>query len=187
MNSVDKAFITMIENLHKNTGKTLEQWIEIVNQKQLVKHGEMVSFLKTEYGLGHGFANLVAHRSLGSDAASAASVEQLIDKQYKGKEHFQPLYNYLLAEIQKFGPDIEIVPKNAYVSLRRKRQFAMLQPATKTRFEIGINLKGQEPEGVLETVPAANLMCTHRINIASQNEVTDEVLRWIRKAYDKSI
>lgn len=187
MNSVDKATTTMIENLYKNTGKTLEQWIEIVNQNQFSKHGEIVSFLKTEYGLGHGFANLVTHRSLGSDAASAASVDQLIDKQYKGKEHFQPLYNYLLAEILMFGSDIEIVPKNAFVSLRRKRQFAMLQPATKTRFEIGINLKGQEPQGVLETVPAGNLMCTHRINITSQQEVTDEVLKWIRLAYDKSI
>jgi hypothetical protein len=52
-------------------------------------------------------------------------------------------------EIAKFGSDFEIAPKNAWVSLKRKRQFALLQPATKTRFEIGINLKGQELQAFL--------------------------------------
>ncbi|MDP2114602.1 MAG: DUF5655 domain-containing protein, partial [Bacteroidota bacterium] len=70
--------------------------------------------------------------------------------------------------------------------LRRKRQFAILQPATKTRFEIGLNLKGQEPEGILKLVPGANAMCSHKIKIESENEITPEVIDWIRLAYNKS-
>ncbi len=43
---------------------------------------------------------------------------------------------------------VEVVPKKANVSYRRKKQFALLTPATKTRFEIGLNVKGQPDQGV---------------------------------------
>lgn len=183
---MDQAEKTMRENLLKISGKPLEDWVEIVKQKQLAKHGEIQKFLKEEYNFTYGYANLVAHKTLGTDAGSSENPDELIEKQYVGKEHFRPIYDRLMKEIGQFGADFEIAPKNAYVSLRRKRQFAILQPATKTRFEIGINLKGQEPDGVLELVPGANAMCSHKIKIESENDVTPEVIDWIRLAYNKS-
>jgi hypothetical protein len=91
-----------------------------------------------------------------------------------------------MGEILLFGNDIEIAPKNAYVSLRRNKQFALLQPATKTRFEIGIILKGQLPSGKLEAITASNAMCSHRINLAGIEEIDQEVMDWIKAAYDKA-
>ena len=75
---MDKGMQTMIDNLYKNTGKTLEQWIEIVNQQNLQKHGEILGFLKEKHGFTHGFANLVAHKAKGSDAGSAENTDDLI-------------------------------------------------------------------------------------------------------------
>lgn len=183
---MDKATLTMIENLQKNTGRSLDDWIKIVNASGAAKHGEMVKFLKDEHGMTHGFANLVVHKARESDAGSASDTSDLIEKQYKGKEHFRPLYDQLMAEIMAFGKDIEVAPKNAYVSLRRKKQFATLQPATKTRYEIGINLKGQEPSGKLEAINSANAMCSHKINLADINDIDGEVLQWIRTAYENA-
>lgn len=183
---MDQATQTMIDNLYKNTRKTLEEWIKIVNASGLVKHGEMVKFLKEEHGMTHGFANLVVHKARESDSGSAADTNELIDKQYKGKEHFRPVYDKLMAEIAKFGNDVEVAPKNAYVSLRRKKQFATLQPATRSRFEIGINLKGHSPSGKLEAITAANAMCSHKINIADISGIDDEVINWIKTAYDNA-
>jgi len=177
---------TMIENLHLNTGKTLEQWTHIVKKENFAKHGEVIKFLKENYGLTHGFANLIAHKANGSDADSAENKNDLIELQYKGKEHFRPLYDKLLHEIQLFGGDFEIAPKNAYVSLRRKKQFAILQPATKTRFEVGIILKGQEPKGKLEVINTPNAMCSHRINLAELKDIDKEVITWLRAAYDNA-
>jgi hypothetical protein len=117
---MDKGTQTMIENLYKNTGKTLEDWITIVKKENLVKHGEMVSFLKEQHALTHGFANLIALKAKGSDAGSAENQDDLIVSQYKGKEHLKPIYDKLLSEIQTFGKDVEIAPKNTYVSLREK-------------------------------------------------------------------
>ena len=109
----------------------------------------------------------------------------MVAKQYIGKEHFKPIYDKLISEIQTFGNDIEIAPKNAYVSLRRKKQFATLNPATKTRFEIGINLKGQEPKGKLEA-EKPNSMCSHKINLADLKDIDKEVIEWIKTAYDNA-
>ena len=183
---MDKGTQTMIDNLYKNTGKTLEQWIDIVNKENFAKHGEIMKFLKETQGLSHGFANLVALKTKGSDAGSAENQDDLITKQYQGKEHLVPVYQKIMSEIEKFGNDIEIAPKNAYVSLRRKKQFALLQPATKTRFEIGIILKGQEAQGKLEAINTANAMCSHKINVASVNDVDAEVFDWLKKAYENA-
>ena len=180
---MDKATLTMIENLLKNTGKSLEQWTELIKSMHFNKHGEIINYLKESHGMTYGFANLIAHKAKGSDAGSADNPEDLISRQYLGKEHFRPLYDMLLNYIQSLGKDIEIAPKNTYVSLRRKKQFAVLNPATKSRFEVGINLKGQKPAGILEA-EKPNSMCTHKISITNTDNVDPEVLNWIKTAYD---
>ncbi len=182
---MDKATQTMIENLHKNTGKTLEQWIDLVKAENFEKHGEILNFLKQKHRLTHGFANLVAHKAKGSDAGSADNPHDLVEKQYLGKEHFKIIYDKLMNEIHGFGNDIEIAPKNAYVSLRRKKQFATLQPTTKTRFDIGLNLKGQEPNGKL-LAEKPNSMCSHKISVINLEGIDSEVLDWIKKAYEQA-
>jgi predicted transport protein len=183
---MDQAEKTMMDNIHKNTGKSFEYWLELVKKKNFVKHGEIIKFLKEEHGFTHGFANLVAHKSKKSDAGSADDTSLLIDTQFKGKEHFRPLYEDLISKIKKFGNDIEIAPKNAYVSLRRKKQFAILQPATKTRFEVQLILKGQSAGGILEEISAANSMCSHKINLDEKSKVSKEILGWLKSAYDKA-
>ena len=181
---MDQGTQTMIENLKKNTGKSLEQWIEIVNHKNFAKHGEIIKFLKEEHTFTHGFANFVALRARDTNADSVNNIDTVVEKQYKGKENLMPVYEALLVDILKFGNDIEVAPKNAYVSLRRKKQFAILEPATKTRFEIGLNLKGQAATGILQSINSANAMCSHKINLSGKADITKEVMEWIKKSYD---
>ena len=70
------------------------------------------------------------------------------------------------------------------MSLRRKKQFAIAQPSTKDRFDLGLNLKGVAPAGRLEASGSFNAMVTHRVRLASPAEVDAEVLAWLRAAYD---
>ena len=183
---MEQAEQTMLNNLHKNTGKSMDEWVTLVKAQGFARHGEMMKYLKETHGFTHGYANMVAIRVTGTDARTAEQPDELIEKQYKGKEHFKPLYDQVMAHIKSFGSDVEVSPKNAYVSLRRKKQFATLTPATKTRFEIGINLKGQEESGALKTINSANAMCSHKIDLSSEKDLTPEVLQWIKTAYDKA-
>lgn len=182
---MDQATQTMIDNLHKNTGKSLEDWVRIVQAQKFTKHGEIMNFLKKDHDFTHGFANLVAHKARSSDAGSQDSTD-LITKQYKGKEQFYPLYQELVIAINKFGGDVEVVPKNSYVSLRRKKQFAMLIPATKTRFEIGLNLKNVVPDDILKEISKKNTMCSYQIELKPAEKLSNTVLQWIKKAYEQA-
>ena len=182
---MDKATQTMLENRKEKTGHSLDEWKKLITVQKLSKSGEIVKFLKETNNIGHGYAATIAMKILGTDAASTDDLDELIVNQYKGKEHLKAFYDKLISEIQSFGNDIEIAPKNAYVSLRRKKQFATLNPATKTRFEIGINLKGQEAKGKLEA-EKPNAMCSHKINLTDINDIDKEVINWIKTAYDNA-
>ncbi len=176
----------MIENLKANTGKSLEQWIAIVHASGLSKHGEVVNFLKENHSLTHGYANLVAHKAKGSDAGSVENKDDLIENQYKGKEGLLPLYEKIRKHVQAFGDDVEIAPKNANVSLRRKKQFAIVQPSTKNRLDVGIILKGVPPEGRLENSGSFSAMCTHRVRTEKIEDIDDTLIGWLKNAYEKA-
>jgi predicted transport protein len=182
---MEKVASTMIENLKEKTGHSLDEWKTIISKQSFVKHGEIVKFLKEQHQVTHGYASEIALKVLASDADSAADTGQLIENQYKGKEHLKPIYEKLIFEIQKFGGVFEIAPKKTYVSLKRKKQFIVLNPASKTRFEIGFNLKGVEPKGKLEA-EKPNGICSHKINLADINAIDKEVIDWIRIAFDNA-
>ena len=175
----------MEKGLQEKTGKPLADWIAIVQKQDFEKHGEIIKFLKEKHGFTHGFANFVAHKSRES-ATGPTSDRDLVLNQYKGKEGLLLIYAKLLTEINKFGPDIEIAPKKTSVSLRTKKQFVLIQPSTKTRIDLGLKIKDKAPEGRLETSGPFGTMCTHRIQLTDVSEVDDEVIEYMREAYDKS-
>ena len=183
MAKADEEFANMVRNLEEKTGKTLDQWIAVAKKSGAQKHGEIVKHLK-ENGLTHGYANLVAHSTLQSAAVHADSGD-LIEEQYAGaKAALRPAYDKLMKEIAAFGADLEVSPKKAYVSLRRNKQFALVQPSTATRLDVGINLKGTPPAGRLEASGSFNSMVSHRVRVASVDEVDKELVAWLKKAYD---
>ena len=184
MSKIDDATQNMIRNLEEKTGKQFAEWLQIARASKLAKHGEIVKFLKTEHGLTHGYANLVAHKTLGSDAAEFED-DDLISAQYSGaKAELRPIYDALIKAIQGFGDDVELAPKKAYVSVRRSKQFSCIQPSTSTRVDVGINLKGVAPAGRLEASGSFNAMFSHRIRVTKLAEVDKELISWLRQAYD---
>lgn len=181
-NSVDKAWESMLRNLEAKTGKSIAQWIEIINAQPFTRTSEKVSWLKKEHHLTHGYAGLVIYQAKLAAAGGAIDPEELVQKQYLGKESLKPIYDQLISIVSAFGDDIDIAPRNSYVSIRRKVQFAMFSPAARDRFEIMLKLKGTEPQGVLEALPKPS-MCTHRIKLKSPEEITPEVIDWLKAAY----
>lgn len=179
MTDADKSMATMISNLEKNTGHDLDWWIDLANGSGREKHGEVVAFLKS-HGLGHGYANMVTLTAR-DRASGGASPDDLVEAQYRGKESLRPIYERLLAEATSLGDDIEIAPKKKSVSLRRSKQFALIEPATKTRIDLGLNLKGVPGTGRLRE---AGGMCTHKVAVISLDQVDPELLGWLRQAYD---
>jgi hypothetical protein len=185
MSSVDKAVATQLENIEKRTGKTLAQLTALVKKSGFEKHGEIVAMLKKDLGMGHGDANTIVHYVKGNVQTSEAKLAagDPLDEIYVGpKEALRPIHEKLMAAIEKFG-DFEIAPKKGYESLRRKKQFAMIGPATNTRVEVGINMKGVPATARLEAQPEKS-MCQYKVKVTSEKEVDKELIGWIKMAFD---
>ena len=184
--SPEEQLASMISNLPANTGKSLPEWLKIARAAKLSKHGEIVKYLKSEHGLTHGYANLVAAKSLES-AAGVPPGGDLVAAQYAGaKSALRPVYDAVIAAVSKFGKDVEVSPKKTYVSLRRNKQFAILQPSTATRFDVGLNLKGVPADGRLEAAGSFNSMVSHRVRLENKSDVDRELVDWLKQAYDAS-
>lgn len=183
--SPDDMAATMIANMKSKTGKTLEQWLAIAKKTGAEKHGQIVKALKADHGLTHGYANLVAHKFLKSDAGSQAEGgSDLVVAQYAGpKAGLKPIYDAVIEAARSLGKDVEIAPKKTYVSLRRNKQFAIVQPSTRTRVDLGINLKGEPAAGRLEAAGSFNAMVSHRVRLEKPADVDKEVLAWLEKAW----
>jgi hypothetical protein len=185
---VDKALATQLENIQKKTGKSLGQLDTILKKSGLSKHGELRDLFKRDLGLGHGDANTLVHallKSHGSAVAAGKSGDDVLDEIYAGpKAALRPIHDKLMDAINGFG-EFEIAPKKGYVSLRRKKQFAMLGPATNTRFELGINMKELPADPRLTVVPPPG-MCQYKVKLTDAAEVDAKIIGWVKMAFENA-
>ncbi len=179
---MDKALQTMIDNMPKKTGKSLEEWKKLLKAKAFAKHSEAMNFLKKEHGVTHGFANTIV--LLSKDQGDGP--EDLVTNQYKGKESLLPIYDKIIATVKKFGSDVVITPKKSTVSLIRKKQFALIKPATKTRIDLGLKLPGKEETDRMGNSGPFGSMCTHRVQLTDSGEVDKQLEAWLKEAYEKA-
>ncbi len=179
---MDEATRTQIRNVEARTGRPMDAWLAVVQSSGLAKHGAIVAWLKSEHGFGHGDANLVALTALRGPAAPEG--DALVDAIYAGpKASIRPFHDRVIAIATGFGGDVELAPKQTYVALRRSKQFGTVGPVSGGRLEIGLNLKGVPAAGRLET---SSGMCTHRVRLATPMELDDEVVGWLRDAYERA-
>ncbi len=190
MGTVEEGLEAQIRNIEDRYGKPLGEWIAIVKESGMTKHTDIVNMLKSNYGMSHGSAHRVALKAREADAASmvkAAKAEgrDPIDEMFSGKKaDLKPLYDTLMSTITSFGHDIELAPKKGYVSLRRKKQFAMIQPTTATRIDIGLVLRNVPTTERLESAASFNALFTHRVRVNTANDIDEQLITWLKQAYD---
>lgn len=179
-----KAVQTQLANIEKKTGKSLAQLSAAIKKSGKSKHGEIRTWLVETYELGSGDANTLTHYALnGLGAGAGPSANDALDEIYSGKkEHLRPIHEKLMKAIGKFG-EHEVAPKKGYVSLRRKKQFAMLGPKTNERFELGLNLKDDIRDSRVKPVPPGG-MCQYIVPLTSADEIDDKLIGYVKRAYD---
>jgi len=183
MATIDDQIQAQIANIERRTGRSLADWFSIVRASGLQKHGQVVAMLKAEHGMGHGNANLIALRAREADAGGAVNGEDLIVAHYAGKNApLRPAYEAVVERVRAFGDDVELAPKKTYVSLRRRKQFGQVRPAA-GQLEVCLNLPDTVPT---ERLKAISGMATHRVRITDASGLDDELIGWLREAYDRA-
>ena len=183
MSAIDKALATQLANIEAKTGKSLGELTKLVIGQCMSKHGEMVKWAKAELGLGHGDANTLVHVARKAAEPAVQKPGDPLDDIYAGaKAHQRPIHDGMMDRIEGFG-GFELAPKKGYVSLRRKKQFAMLGPKTNDRFELGINLKEDASHPLMKPVKPGG-MCQYIVSLHAADEIDDDMIAIVRKAYD---
>jgi Domain of unknown function (DUF5655)/Domain of unknown function (DUF4287) len=180
----EAAIASQLRNIEGKTGKTFAQICKLIVGSGLTKVGEQRAMLMNELHLGYGDANILALRAKQAALPAAEDADPL-DAIYAGpKAPLRAIHERLQATIGRFGP-FEAAPKKNYVSLRRKKQFATLGPATKDQFELGLNAKSLPASPRLKALPPGG-MCQYSVRLSKPREVDAELLGWVRAAYDSA-
>jgi hypothetical protein len=177
-----------MDNIQAKTGMTADDFMAAAKKKGMLKDGvtatEVIDWLKAEYGLGYGHAGAI-YKLIRDSKSPRASVDERVEKHFTGaKEHWKPSFEKILAKCEQFGADgVTLDPAATYVSLKRgKNKFAVIA-TTKDRMDVGIKLKGVEPEGRFEASGKWNSMVTHRVQVTDPKEINAELFAWLKRAY----
>lgn len=179
---------SMTGGLQERTGKTLEEWVLIVQASGLdpLDQKNVRNWLKSEHGI------LMSSQWAIADAAARAAgwvrpdLECYIDSQYQGdKAALRPIFNTLRDFIEGLGDDVSVEGRSGYTPFVRKRQFAAVQASTKTRVDLGLRFK-QAPQSPLFSMASLPGQSTHKIGITSVEGITEEVKALIRLAYEQN-
>jgi hypothetical protein len=177
MPTVEEGIQAQLRNIEKAYGRTIDELVAIVGRSGLTKHSDAVAMLKERYGMTHGNAHRVS--LVARDRLAQSSSDGAGDIAPKLKD----VYLRLLQAVNSLGTDIQQSPKKGYVSLRRRKQFAMVQPGAKW-INLGLILPRYSSAGRLEPAARWNALFTHRVRVATPAEVDRELESWLRAAYD---
>ena len=183
-----------IAELKQKTGRSLEEWLAHIKKSGPKDEKERRAWLKEEYGLGTNTASWLAERAEGKGEEAGdpdrylAQAERDVDKMFSGgKAGLRPLYDALLKLGLKTGKEAKACPCQTIVPLYRNHVFAQIKPTTQTRIDMGFALGDMKPTGrLIDTGGFAKKdRITHRIPIASMDDIDDEVKHWLKVAYDR--
>ena len=110
-----------------------------------------------------------------------------IAAQYSGgKAALRPIYERIVAIVGGFGDDVGLQTRKTYVAFTRGKQFAAVQPSANTRVDVGLKLPGEPSGGRLQaTTNTGGGSMTHKIAVASLEEVDDELIAFLWAAYER--
>ena len=132
---------------------------------------------------GSDIANRIVIEARKTISAGPPLPDELVESHYSGRNApLRPVYDAVVAAVTTFGSDVELAPKKTYVSMRRGKQFGQVGPAA-GQLEISLNLPGREET---ERLRPASGMATHRVRIGHASELDDELLGWLRDAYERA-
>src|SRR6476661_7189163 len=173
--------------LKQKTGRTLEEWVKLVQKSGPSTEKERRAWLKAEHGLGMNYAGWIAEHSVGkgddgNPETYLKQAEEFVENMYAGaKESLRPIFDALLKLGRRMGRDVKVCPCQTMVPLYRKHVFAQIKPTTRTRIDLGLALKDTKvPKRLIDTGGFTKKdRITHRIEIISPKDIDAEVKKWI--------
>jgi hypothetical protein len=173
--------------LKERTGRTLEQWVQLVRKSGPPTQKERMAWLKDAHGITTNYALWIAKRVDGEGSADDYDPDAMVEEMFAGKKAgLRPIYDAMLALAFKLGRDVRVSPCKTIVPFYRKHVFAQVKPSTATRVDVGFALRDLQPTGKLISTGGFDKgdRISHRIPVATVKEIDTEVKKWLKHAYE---
>jgi hypothetical protein len=182
-----------IAELPEKTGRSLEEWIDLVKQEGPATEAERREWLKKKHGLGTNGAWWIAERAEGKGGedsdpeAYLRAAEAYVEAMFSGKKAgLRPIYDKLLKLGLSLAKDVKACPCKTIVPLYRNHVFAQIKPTTNARVDLGFALGNRKtPKRLINTGGyEKGDRITHRVEITQVSDIDEEVKRWLKTAYE---
>ncbi len=185
-----------IAEMKDRTGRSLAGWLDLIREQGPAGEKEVAARLKQEHGFtthnASWMAQRASNRALGladeDPDAYLAAAPRYVETMYTGKEALRPIHDAVVSLVREVSPEVRICPCTTIVPFYREHVFARTQPATKTRVDVGLALKGHPGKLPARLVDTGGLAkgdrITHRIPLQQVGEVDDEVGRWLAISWE---
>ncbi len=181
------SFQAYLDNIKAKTGKTADDFKAMAAEKGLTQTKDILNWLKTDFGLGHGHAMAIVHLIV-HELHIDSKPEEKLDKLFNGpKAQWRKPFDDLLSAAGSFGPEFSSSAGQTYVNLLRNgKKFAIVQPAA-GRLDIGIKSKQASYSSRFEPAGPWNSMVTHRVKVTAPSHIDSELIEWLKMAYEGAV
>ena len=93
-----------LDTIKAKTGKTPEDFRVLAAKKGLTQYGEIMAWLKADYGLGHGHANVIAQSIVHADEPKVKPDDRIAKLFAGSKDKWRKPYDTLLANLTNSAP-----------------------------------------------------------------------------------
>lgn len=172
--------------LQRRTGANVAAWKARIRRQHLADEASLRSWLAEQAVTGYS-QQLLVMETFGYPEFLLASADQLIEGQYADRPALRLILDVIVAHLPRLGK-VTLQARKGYVSLLTpRRTFATVQPTTKRRVDLGLRLAKPKAVGRLARASSmGNSQVTARIPLSAPEEVDDEVITWLRRAYDEN-
>jgi hypothetical protein len=182
------TFQAYLENIQEKTGKTPEDFLVLAKEKGLLEPGvktmQIVNWLKTDFGLGHGHAMALVNVFNQTTQPAVTNDERIAALFTGSRAVWRKPYDELLERLRQCGLDVRAAATDTYISLLKgNKKFGIVQ-VTGERMDIGIKRKGVPPTSRFMQADSWNAMVTHRVQITEPSQIDNELVIWLQKAYE---
>lgn len=169
--------------LERRTGEGLDAWNQRIRQRGFSDEQALRTWLEKQEVTGYA-QSLLVMETFGYPEFLMASADELIDGQYADRPHLRPVLDAILTRLPEVG-EPTIQARKGYVSLvTTRRTFAVVQPTTRTRVDLGLRLV-DEPQGrLIRARGIGNGDMPLRVALVAPDEVDDQVIEWMTRAYE---
>lgn len=186
--SPEKMMQAVSASMKERTGRTVEEWVALVESSGVdaLDQNAVRRWLKAEHDLQQNSRYAVAYAAARAAGWTPPSAEEQIERQYSGsKADLRPVFELVREILEGLGDDVAMEARKTYTPFVRRRQFAAVAAATRSRMDVGLRFV-EAPDSPLLREASAPGQATHKLSLSTVDDVTDEVERLLRMAYEQN-